>query len=102
MHPIRIELTEHVCLRYIERFNQNLNSIKDYKEKLRRSEAAIRSILVSAHYVSDDSRGILLHSPLHKCNLIIRNRKLITLYTPDSKVKTREKNNVNRKGAVNW
>ncbi len=86
-----IELTEHVCLRYIERFNPNLNSIKDYGMRLQRARAAIKQIIQNAHYVSDDSRGILLHSPTHNCNLIVRNKRLITLFTPDQKVKKREK-----------
>lgn len=82
---LNIELTEHVCLRYIERFNPNLNSIPDLKNRLRRAQVSIKSILQGAHYVSDDERGILLHNPLHKCNLIIRRRKLITLYPVDHK-----------------
>jgi len=85
-----IELTEHICLRYIERFNQNLASIVDDKERLKRAEIAIKSILESARYVSDDKRGILLYSKIHKCNLIIRNKKLITLYQPSKKGKERE------------
>ena len=88
-----IELTEHICLRYIERFNQNLNSVTDFNERLNRAKIAIKSILQAAHYVSDDERGVLLHSPMHKCNLIIRKRRLITLYTPDKKVYAREKRN---------
>ena len=86
-----IELTEHVCLRYIERFNPNLNSIKDRQLRLDNAKVAIKSIIENAHYVSDDERGILLHSTLHNCNLIVRNKKLITLYSPVPKIKDREK-----------
>lgn len=88
---MRLELTEHVCLRFIERFNPNLNSIKDYQSKIDRAKVAIKSIVENAHYVSDDPRGILLYSPTHNCNLIIRNKRLITLYPPDQKQKDREK-----------
>lgn len=83
MHPINIELTEHVCKRYIERFAQNLTAVKDVNERLKRAKRDIHSILRAAHYVSDSNEGILLHSPVHKCNLIVRNRILITLWKPE-------------------
>lgn len=86
-----IELTEHVLLRYIERFNPNLNSIDDRQLRLDHAGLAVKSIIENAHYVSDDERGILLHSEIHNCNLIVRHKKLITLYAPISKVKDREK-----------
>jgi len=88
---LNIQITEHICLRYIERFNPNLAAIDDIKERLNRAKIAIKSIMESARYVSDDERGILLYSPLHKCNLIVRKRKLITLYHPNGKCKDREK-----------
>ena len=93
MHPINIELTDHVCLRYIERFNQNLAAISDVNERLKRAKIAIHSIIQAAHYVSDNGTGILLHSPIHICNLIIKDKKLITLYKPDknNKIQSREK-----------
>lgn len=91
MRPINVEITEHVCLRFIERFNPNLDSIIDFKARLNRAEQAIKSILQNAHYVSDSPDGVLLHSPVHKCNLIIRDKKLITLYKPGKKIKEREK-----------
>lgn len=94
MHPINIELTEHVCKRYIERFAQNLTDVKDVNEQLKRARRDIHSILYAAHYVSDSNEGILLHSPVHKCNLIVRNRILITLWKPErKKTKTHGGNN---------
>ena len=87
---MNVELTEHVLLRYIERFNPNLQSIGDAKDRLNRAKKAVIEILKAAHYVSDDHRGVLLHSQMHGCNLIIRGKKLITLYQPNSKVKERE------------
>jgi len=92
---MHVELTEHVLLRYIERFNPNLNSIADVKDKLNRAKKAVIEILKSAHYVSDDHRGVLLHSQLHRCNLIVRSKKLITLYEPNQKVKLREERHHN-------
>lgn len=90
MKPI-IELTEHVLLRYIERFNPNLNSIADYQQRMDRAKVAVKSIIENARYVSDDPRGILLYSQHHNCSLIVRNKKLITLYAPIKKTKAREK-----------
>jgi hypothetical protein len=86
-----IELTEHVLLRYIERFNPNLNSIRDRQDRLDRARVAVKSMMEHAHYVSDDPRGVLLYSRIHNCNFIVRNKKLITLYAPVKKAKAREK-----------
>lgn len=88
---MNIEITEHVCLRYIERINQNLNAIEDKNKRLNKAKLAIKSIIENAHYVSDDKRGILLYSPVHNCNLIVRNRRLITIYHRNGKTKDREK-----------
>ena len=85
-----MKLTDHVLQRYIERFNPNLQSVTDIRERLTRAKKAVIEILKAASYVSDDRRGVLLHSKIHKCNLIIRGKKLITLYQPDAKVKERE------------
>lgn len=95
MHPINIELTEHVCLRYIERFDQKLNSIADYKARLKQAEIAIIALLRTAHYVADNEQGIILHNPEYSCNLIIRNRKLITLYRPDRTGKRKKRKVMN-------
>jgi hypothetical protein len=90
MHPIRIELTEHVCLRYIERFDPNLSKVSNINDRLNRAKIGINSILRSAHYVSDNDDGILLHSPMHKCNLIVRKCVLITLWKPDGKKRSQK------------
>lgn len=92
---MNVELTEHVLLRYIERFNPHLQSIGDVRDKLNRAKKAVIEILKAAHYVSDDPRGVLLHSQAHKCNLIIRGKKLITIYQPNSKIKEREQKRKN-------
>lgn len=87
---INIELTEHVLLRDIERFNPNLNSIKDRQLRLDHAKVAVKSMIENAHYVSDDSRGVLLYSHMHNCNFIVRHKKLITLYPPIKKARQRE------------
>ena len=85
MNQINIEMSDYACKKYIERFSPDLASVRDVNERLRRAKIGIKSVLQSAHYVSDNEEGILLHSPLHKCNIIVRNRKLITLYKPEKK-----------------
>ncbi len=86
----KIEITEHICKRYIQRFNQNLASITNVKERLKAAEQAVKAIIMDAHYISDDKRGILLYSKTYDCCLIVRNKMLITLYKPDVKSKLRE------------
>ena len=80
-----IEVTEHVCLRFCERINPNLLSVTDYRQRLIMAERAIKGILKDAIYVSDDHRGVLLHSTNFSCNLIVKNKKLITIYLVKNK-----------------
>ena len=87
---MNIVLTEHVLIRYIERFNPNLASITNSDERFNRARMAVMCILKSAHYVSDDHRGVLLHSPSHNCNLIVQSKRLITIYSPGQKAQRRE------------
>lgn len=86
-----VQVTDHICQRYIERMNPNLKAITDLKVKIDRARIEIKSILESAKYVSDNKNGVLLYSPVHNCNIIIRNKVLITLYSPNSKEKLRER-----------
>ncbi len=88
---MEIELTTHICERYIERFNQNLNAVKDFNARLIMAKKAIMVILADARYVSDDERGILLRSKTYSCNLIVHKRRLITIYPLDRKAKERER-----------
>jgi hypothetical protein len=84
-----IEITEHICLRFIERFNPQLNTIEDYNERMNRAKMAVKSILSEARYLSDDDKGILMFSEVHNCYLIIKKKRLITLYPRDEKAKRR-------------
>lgn len=86
-----IKITEHICLRYIERFNQNLNAIEDYHVRLNHAEAAIKAILKDAHYVSDNLTGVLLFSEIYNCCVIVKDKKLITIFNPNRKNKERER-----------
>ncbi len=78
---MRIILTDHICERYIERINPNLESVTDVNDRLTMAKKAITAILNDARYVSDDDRGILMRSEMFNCNIIIKDRKLITIYT---------------------
>ena len=84
-----IEITEHICHRYMERINPNLLSIVDYNMRLKAAQKAIISILQDARYISDDNRGVLLRSDMFKCDLIVQQRVLLTIY-PSKKFSSRE------------
>ena len=84
---MNIEVTEHVCIRYIERFNPGLASINNVNNRMLKAKKAVLAIIDDARYVSDDVRGILLKSKSYNCYLIIRDRKLITIYPPRPKAK---------------
>ncbi len=85
-----IVITEHICQRYMERINQNLLSITDYKARLNAAEQAIKSVLQDAQYVSDDERGILLRSKTFNCDIIVHKRQLITIYPCKKKSRNRK------------
>ena len=74
-----VTITEHICERYIERFNPNLAAITTIKERLNAARKAINAILDDAVYLSDDPRGILLKSDTYKCKLVVKDRTLITI-----------------------
>jgi len=86
-----IEITEHVCQRFCERINPNLLSITDYKQRLTAVERSLKTILKTATYLSDDERGVLLRSEIFGCDIIIKHKKLITIYA------TKKKNNSSRR-----
>ncbi|MBI1936687.1 MAG: hypothetical protein HYS25_01040 [Ignavibacteriales bacterium] len=81
MNQKNIQITDHVCERYIERINPNLQSIRDYNSRLIAAKKAIKAVLQDAKYISDNERGILLRSDTFKCCLIISKRRLITIYS---------------------
>ena len=84
---MNIEFSEHACLRFIERINPNLHSIIDYRQRLNAVEKVLNSILQDARYISDDERGVLLRSATFNCDIILHNRRLITIYPCKSKNK---------------
>ncbi len=86
-----IIITDHICQRYIQRFNPNLESIMDKKARLIAAREAIKTILNDARYVSDNQDGILMESAAFKARIVIKNKILITILTLDNKVKMRER-----------
>ncbi len=87
---MNIQITDHVCNRYIERFNPGLAAITNNNTRIKTVKQAIIAILKDATYVSDNKDGVLLFSQNFNCNLIIRDKTLITIYPPDKKTKFRE------------
>ena len=86
-----IEITEHACKRYIERFNQNLQSISKYNERLIAARKAIKTIFNDSKYLSDSKKGVILISRNYSAKLIIRERVLITILPLSNKPKERER-----------
>lgn len=86
-----IVISEHICLRYIQRFNPNLESIPDYNRRLIAAKEALKAILKDARYLSDSKEGVLLYSDIYKAKLVVRDRTLITILAADNKIKIREK-----------
>ena len=89
-----IVITEHICLRYIERFNPNLNAIEDYKVRLSHAEQGIKAVLEDARYYSDDEKGVIVYSEVYNCCMVIKEKKLITIYQPNYKIMLRERKSI--------
>jgi hypothetical protein len=89
-----IIISEHIIERYIERINPQLQSITDYNKRLIAAKQAINVILKDAKYVSDDNNGVLLISKTFNCAIIVRERVLITMFSPN-KIKKEKKSNGN-------
>ncbi|MCF8261580.1 MAG: hypothetical protein K9J12_12455 [Melioribacteraceae bacterium] len=79
-------ITDHVCARYIERFNPQL-SASSKEEGFFRVRKVIKNIVDDAKYISDNEHGIKLISKKFKCVLIIKNKRLITIYPVDERKK---------------
>ncbi|MGK9367555.1 hypothetical protein ACSSWA_01480 [Melioribacter sp. Ez-97] len=88
---MNIEFTEHSCQRFCERINPNLLSITDYNQRLRAAKRSLKTILKTAYYISDNDRGVLLRSNLFGCDIIIKHKKLITVYATNKNGKRRKK-----------
>jgi hypothetical protein len=87
---MKIEIGEHVCNRFIERFNPNLDAISSQPDKMDRARKALAAIVIDARYVSDNQNGVLLFNKQFNAKLIISNRKLRTIFQNSSKTKKRE------------
>ncbi|MBX3008643.1 MAG: hypothetical protein KF816_11540 [Melioribacteraceae bacterium] len=85
-----IEISNHVCKRFIERFNPQLETVTNYNDRLRLAKNAINAILKDASYKSDDTRGILLISETFKAKLIVKNKTVITITPLGKKNRTNE------------
>jgi hypothetical protein len=82
-----IEISNHVCKRFIERFNPQLETVTNYNDRLRLAKNAIIAILKDAQYLSDDPRGVLLISHTYGAKLIINNKTVITIIPSGKKKK---------------
>jgi hypothetical protein len=70
---MKVYVTKHAIKQYRERINgANLED--------RQISRLIASILKSCEYVSDDSRGILFRNRDLRIEMIVKNRRVITIY----------------------
>ncbi|HOJ19577.1 MAG TPA: hypothetical protein PLT92_13530 [Ignavibacteriaceae bacterium] len=86
-----LKISNHICQRFIERFNPNLGSITNEQERLASTRRMLSSVINDAKYTSDNVHGVLLYHRALNANIIIRNKTLITIYQKTPK-KSRERN----------
>ncbi len=86
-----IEVTDHICERYIKRFNTHLQSITDKEEQLAAAKKAVEAIFKDAIYVGNNNEGVLLRSDTFGAYIVVNCGVLITIYPVDKKIKHREK-----------
>lgn len=70
-----MEVTKHAIKKFKERLNENQNLDNNIVKDI------IENIFLEANYVSDNSRGILFRNNKLKIELIVKDRKIITIYT---------------------
>ncbi len=81
-----VKISNHVCQRFIERFNPNLDACNG-KDRYEKARAALSIIVDTAQYVSDNNDGILLYSKEYNAKLIVKNRTLKTIWHNNTKKK---------------
>lgn len=87
-----IKISDHICKRFIERFNPNLGAITNETDQLMAARRVLAAVVQESLYKSDDSRGILLYNKQLNALIIVRNKTLITIYPNLPKDKRRIKN----------
>lgn len=80
-----IRISDHVCNRFIERFNPGLTAINDEQKRLMAARRALISVLQDSVYVSDRTEGVLLYNKSLQANIIVRNSTFITIYAKNQK-----------------
>lgn len=86
-----IKISDHICKRFIERFNPNLGAISNEQDQLMAARRVLAAVVLESNYKSDDSRGILLFNKQLNAQIIVRNKTLITIYPNLPKDKKRDK-----------
>lgn len=81
-----IKISNHVCQRFIERFNPNLEACNG-KDRYEKARNALSIIVATAQYLSDNNGGILLYSKEYNAKLIVKNRILKTIWHNNTKKK---------------
>lgn len=75
-----IIITDHAIERYIERYATNLFAVENWKEQRRLAEQAIKSVFCACSYIADNDESILFRHREFKIDVLVKNRKIITVY----------------------
>jgi len=76
---MNIKISNHVCNRFIERFNPNLEACTG-KNRYEKARTALTIIVDTALYLSDNKDGVLLYSKEYNAKLIVQNKVLKTIW----------------------
>ena len=75
-----IFITDHAVERYIERYATHLFDVKEYKEQRKLAEQAIKSVFNESCYIADHEKSILFRHRDLKIDLLVKSKKIITLF----------------------
>lgn len=81
-HPVFI--TKHAIDRFIERFGP-INSNGYGRDSRHVAERFLSEIWRGAFYVADDEEGILFRNAEFGCDIIVQDKKMITVFHPNER-----------------
>jgi len=75
-----IFITDHAVERYIELYATHLFGVKDCKQQRKLAEEAIKSVFSESNYIADHEQSILFRHRDLKIDMLVKFRKIITLF----------------------
>lgn len=91
MDNFKLHITEHACKRYINRYNPALASIGNYNKRIAHAKKYIRLLYKEAVQINCDNDSRTMFNKEYNLKFIVRNKRIITLYTGNTK-RNRKKN----------